>query len=254
VTLTAVVGSGYHLVSWTIDGKASGWAKEITLTMDTAHTVIATFRTGTSFSDLLETNVARQAVLELAARNTVRGYGADICAERGLAAPCFGPDDSTLRAQMAALIARAMGWDAEDWRNDFADRGPIDADLWRNVGTLAHYNVARGYGDGSYDPTGPVLSAQTISFITRSMVAKGYWVQQNDDPALYPNIPASSGHRADIATYVHYAGALPDAPALTSPFAAWDQASTRGWFARALWQALDAYFGSDRPDTGGFVP
>src|SRR5689334_24481640 len=51
----------------------------------------------------------------------------------------FGPDDTTLRAQMAALIARAMGWDGEDHGNPFSDDGGINPSLWRNVGTLAHY-------------------------------------------------------------------------------------------------------------------
>ena len=56
--------------------------------------------------------------------------------------------------QMAALIVRAMGWDALNYGNPFPARGEIDADLWRNVGTLAYYGVARGYQDGTYRPTG----------------------------------------------------------------------------------------------------
>ena len=138
-----------------------------------------------------------------------------------------------------------MGWDLEGHDNPFPDRGAVDADLWRNVGTLAFYDVARGYSDGSFKPTNPVLHAQVISFITRAMVAKGYWQLRADDPALYPNVPAGSGHRADLATYTFYAGAVPG----TEPGAAWagwDRPSTRGWFARAEWQALDSHFGVDR--------
>ncbi len=60
--------------------------------------------------------------------------------------------------------------------------------------------MARGYQDGSYKPTNKVLNAQVISFITRAMVTKGYWQAQPDDPALYPDVPAASGHRADLAT------------------------------------------------------
>ena len=58
-------------------------------------------------------------------------------------------------------------------------------------------------------------------------------------------MPASSGHREDLATYVHYAGAI-YGTAPTEPWAAWDWHATRGWFAQALWQALDSYFGDDR--------
>ena len=39
---------------------------------------------------------------------------------------------------MAALIARAVGWDLEDQGNGFSDRNGVDDNLWRNVGTLAH--------------------------------------------------------------------------------------------------------------------
>ena len=70
-------------------------------------------------------------------------------------------------------------------------------------------------------------------------------MQQPDNPALYPNVPATSGHRTDLATYQANAGAVPG----TDPFAAWGgwaQPSTRGWFALAEWQALDSYWGVDR--------
>ena len=105
--------------------------------------------------------------------------------------------------------------------------------------------MARGYQDGSYKPTNKVLNAQVISFITRAMVTKGYWQAQPDDPALYPDVPASSGHRADLATYVFYAGAVPGtAPA--AGWGGWADPSTRGWFALAQWQALNSYFAVDR--------
>ncbi len=147
---------------------------------------------------------------------------------------------------MAALIARAMGWDAEDHGTRFPDQGAVDADLWRNVGTLAFYNVARGYQDGTYKPTNPVLQAQTISFITRAMVAQGYWAQETvDNPDLYPNITVASGHRWDVLTYYRNAGAIPGTDP-TASWAGWDSPSTRGWFALAEWQALDSYWGDDR--------
>jgi hypothetical protein len=134
-----------------------------------------------------------------------------------------------------------MGWDAEDHGNPFPDRGAVDDALWRNVGTLASYGVARGYSDGTYNPTAPVLRAQVVSFITRAMVAKGYWIQQPANPALYTDVPATSGHRADLATYVHYVGGLPDVGAGAS-FPDWDKSSTRGWFALTLWAALRTQF------------
>jgi uncharacterized protein YkwD len=181
-----------------------------------------------AFCDVDRGNPAWVAVTTLAAIEIVRGY------ENG----CFGPNDHVLRAQMAALIARAMVWDGEDRGNPFPDRNGVDDALWRNVGTLAARGVAKGYQDGTFNPTGPVLHAQVISFIARGMVAKGRWQAQPDDPSLYPQVPASSGHRADIATYVAYAGALPDRPT-SGPLNDWNGPATRAWFARALWQALN---------------
>ena len=181
-----------------------------------------------TFCDVTPATPSYEAIVELAARGVIRGY------ENG----CFGPNDTTLRAQMAALIARAMGWEAESWPNPFPDQGYVDADLWRDVGTLNHYGVALGYPDGRYRPTTNVLRVQTISFIARAMVAQGRWVQQPDDPSVYPDVPAGSGHRADLATYATYVGLVPGTSSATQGWGDWDQPATRGWFAEALWQAL----------------
>lgn len=180
-----------------------------------------------TFCDLSTSDPAYPAVMALAVLDIVRGY------ENG----CFGGGDTIVRAQMAALIARGMVWDNEDRGNPFPDRNGVDDNLWRSVGALAARGVARGYSDGRFDPLGPVLQAQTISFISRAMVSKGRWQQQQDDPLVYPDVPASSGHRADITTFVAYAGPLPDRP-LGAAFD-WNQPSSRAWFARAFWQALN---------------
>jgi hypothetical protein len=150
---------------------------------------------------------------------------------------------------MAALIARAMIWDGENHPNTFTDQGSVDAALWRNVGTLAFRSVARGYTDTAtcssagaappcYLPTDNVTYVQAIAFIARAMVANGAWTQQADNATVYPNVPASSGHRADLATYVHYAGPVPGTAAPTQPWGTWEQPSTRAWFAQALWLAI----------------
>ena len=183
------------------------------------------------YSDLLPGDPAYDAVRQLTILGVVKGY----------ADGRFGPDDPILRAHSAALITRAMGWASEDWTTPFGDRGGVDNDLWRNVGTLAHYGVAKGYSDGNFRPLNPVLNAQAISLITRAMITKGYWQPQPDDRSLYPNVPASSGHRQDLATYTHYAGALPGRQA-TGSWDDWGGYTSRGWFAQALWRALDSDF------------
>ena len=74
------------------------------------------------------------------------------------------------------------------------------------------------------------------------MVAKGYWQRQADNPAYYPNIGSTIDHRVDIATYVHYAGALPGAENTSANWNGWDRPANRGWFAEAEWRALNSYF------------
>ncbi|HEY8598206.1 MAG TPA: choice-of-anchor D domain-containing protein [Thermomicrobiales bacterium] len=235
VTLFARPEQGAIFTGWTIDNAFAGWANPLTITMQSGHTAVATFASLPSFSDLPTGQPYTRPTIELAARGIIRGYGDGR----------VGPQEPALRAQMAALIARSMGWGDESWGNFFTDQGMVDVDLWRNVGTIAHYSVAFGFGDNTFHPVDPVLYSQSISFITRAMVQKGYWVSQPDNPALYPNVPASSGHRQDLATFVHYVGAVPDYPT-SGPFEMWNQSAARGWFARALWQALHSYFGVDR--------
>ncbi len=209
---------------------------------------------GPTFPDVPAGHPASAAVENLAALRIVRGYGGGD--DR------FGVDDPILRAQLAAVICRSMPagdtgvvaglpgidmvpgggpaetWAGEDHGNSFTDRGTVDDELWRDVGTLAYYGVAHGYGDGTFGPTDPVLAVQVISFITRAMVRKGFWQQQPDDPATYPNVAASTGHRSDVATYARYVGPLPDTSDRTQDFPNWDQPAPRGWCARALWQGI----------------
>jgi alpha-tubulin suppressor-like RCC1 family protein len=250
VTLTAQATGDSIFTGWSVDGQSAGWTNPLTITMDKNRTVIATFNKVPDFCDVDSGDLYYEAIRQLAARGVIRGF------EREDGALCFAPDQGTKRAQMAALIARPLGWDLEDHGNPFSDQGTIDANLWRNVGALAHYNVARGYKPETclalgvaapcYGPEDPVVHAQVISFITRGMVEKGYWQYQPDNAALYPNVLADSGHRVDIATYLHYVGGtLPGTSSTGQTWAAWDQPAVRAWFAEAEWRALNSYFGLD---------
>ncbi len=267
MTLTPHADDGKTFVGWTVDGVKRGWAVPLTLTLDTGHNVLATFAPTVTFGDVPSNRADAVAITELATRGTIRGY----------ANGNYGPDDGVQRAQMAALIARATGagpgtptngtltppaclsagtWDCEDWGSSFSDRNGLDANLWRNVGALQHYQVAFGY-DGAacaargvaspcYAPTAPVSYIETVVFITRAMIARGYWVAQPNAPQPYAGVPAIFA--ATVATYHSYTGGVP-APPIN-----WNAGATRGWFARALWQALNTYWGTDLPNLGGYVP
>lgn len=240
-----------RFVGWRVDGTFQGWSEPLNLTMEADHTVQAIFRDQTTFSDVPAGSFGGTAITELTRRDIIKGYGDGT----------FGPNDLVLRAQAAALVGRAMGsdgpsgpgigpntWATEDHGNPFSDRSGVDEELWRVIGSLAFRDVARGYGDGTYDPLGTVSHAQAISLIARAMVAKGYWSAQPDDPTIYTAIPAGSGHRIDVSTFVFYAGALP-LTMTTDRFdgpGGWDQPASRAWVAEALWAALSTYHPVDR--------
>jgi hypothetical protein len=208
-----------------------------------------------SFPDVPPGHPYYAAITELAARGIIRGY----------ADGRFGPGDGVQRAQMAALVARSAPvgpgtppttleppaclvagmWDCEVWGNNFTDSGGIDANLWRNAGTLQHYGVALGYTAADcaargrafpcFGPTDPVTYAQTISFITRALVAKGIWQPQPGMSHPYSGVPAA--HEADVRTFYHYTQASGGVPTLLGG-QSWNTQATRGWFAQALAQAL----------------
>ncbi len=274
VTLTPQPASETIFIGWQVDGVDKGWAVPFALTMNNNHAVVASFAPTKSFADVPANRDDATAIRELASRGTIRGYNDTT----------YGPDDGMQRAQMAALIARATAagpgtppttltppacvaagsWDCEDWGNGFSDRNGLDANLWRNVGALQHYQVAFGY-DGAacaargvaspcYAPTAPVSSVETVVFITRAMIAKGYWVAQPNAPQPYAGVPAVFG--PTVATYHYYTVGAGGVPA---PPSDWNAGATRGWFARALWQALNTYWATDGtlPDgrpAGGQLP
>lgn len=220
-TLRALPVGGVIFTGWTLDGVPVGWSPTLTVTMDGPHTALASFVARPNFLDVRPDGTGGpEAIAQLAARSIVHGYQSGY----------FGPQDRALRAQMAALISRAMGWDGEVHANPFR-RGYQEA----ICGALAP----------CYGPRDSVLNAQVISFITRAMVAHAYWQRQPDDPRLYPEVTDAT-HRGDIATYVHYAGALPEPTGSGPTFGGtWAAPATREWLALALWQALDSYLGAD---------
>jgi hypothetical protein len=261
VTLTPVAQSGAVFTGWTVDGQFKGWANSLTITMNGSHAVNASFAAAVTFADVPGGQPYSQPITELAARGYLNGYGDGT----------YGPNDLTLRAQMAALIARAMDY-GDSPGNPFTDRcapsGPancVDDELWNRVAELASRDIAKGYTDGAtcgmsgapcYAPRDNVLYAQVLSFITRAMVNKGYWSLVPANPSLYGGVLNGTGHEQDVTTFVAYTqsvGGVPDFP-VNGGFPAWNQPTTRGWFARTLWAALNSYWGADQSGFGGYVP
>lgn len=248
-------------LGWILDGRNVGYAPTITLKVDKEHTLEAVFTDRRVFDDATPDKTgATEAIAELEARDIIKGCN--------VAPNSFCPIAPTLRAEMAVLIVRAMGWTGESPTKTFSDRNGVDDELWQAVGILATRGVVNGYSDGTFGTTSPVLNAQVIAFITRAMVKKGLWQFQPDNGTIYPNVPQSSGHRQDLVTYVHYAGAVrgtanttttfdgttDPSDGTTGPFNGWNATSSRAYFAFALWQALQSYYGTDKVGLGGYIP
>jgi hypothetical protein len=164
----------------------------------------------------------------------------------GTAPGYYDPGSPVPRYQMATFIARAMGWQYEEWWDyTFSDIGWLPYEHQRHIRALAHYGVARGYEPATcaafgraypcFVPEDNITNIQTIAFISRANVAKLTWGSFPDDPAVYPGVPAA--HRQDATIYVKNSAAAPD----TDIFSNWywnSWATNRGWYARALWEAL----------------
>jgi hypothetical protein len=102
VVLTPQPTDSSLFVGWTVDGQPVGWADPLTSTLDADRRVVATFAPRQTFVDATpDVTRATEAIAQLAARGIIKGCDS--------ATKAFCPTDSTLRAQMAALIVRTMG-------------------------------------------------------------------------------------------------------------------------------------------------
>jgi hypothetical protein len=266
VTLTASPATGSTFAGWSLDGVLVSWKTSVTLTMNTNHTVVATFQPTPTFGDVPAGANYADPVAQLAARGIINGC------DKEAVPPLFCPDAPTLRHQMAALIVRAIpGWVDETGLPTFTDNTD-DTELMTRVATLQRHNVVRGYQDevctsqgktpACYGPLDTVKYGQVLLFIARAMVAKGYWALQPDDRTIFPDQNGAPGadlntdqqtldHRM-VVTYVYYVGGPPDVADIHAPFqrsgvaaGGWGDDSSRAWFTRAFWPALVSYFGQD---------
>lgn len=192
---------------------------------------VAPFFTPTTspFPDVTSSTTYSTAILYL--------YGLGIV--RGDQDGYYRPERSLLRAQMAGMVARAFLWADENHGTSFTDQGYVDNELWNDANVLSYYNVARGYTTNMFDPLTPVLNVQDISFVTRAMTRKGFWEPvMSEDGTMYPNVPASSGHRLDLATWVKYAGPVPGTTSTTANWDVYAQNATRAFSAQVIYMAL----------------
>ena len=246
VTLVARAAADSIFVGFAIDGLAISYKNALNVTMTDSHAIVAVFvkRSDATFSDAPTDPTYRDAIAFLAAQGILLG------SQDGL----IQPTQMLNRAQAAAIIARMFDRADSNYGNTFPDQcidptNCIDDTLWRNVGTLAYYDIARGYEDGTYGPRNEMLGVQAIALIARGMVSMGAWSLQPDDPTIYPNVTIAAQDRQDLVTYIRYMGLLPGTTAVTGNWDDWNKPVARQSFAVLIYQVLttSAFFSPDIP-------
>lgn len=268
-TISATPATGNTFVGWRVDGFYRSWSPTLPVTVVGPTAAEAIFLPTALFADLPGSDPTAIAARELATRGIMAALPPARCQQLGLAAPCFGATIPLDRIEGAMMLAQSLpyglqgpgpdgpGIGPRTWRDmtgpssPFNDRCPdqetcVPTDEWQALSFMTFYGVVRGYGNHTFGPRDPLLNAQTIALISRAMVAKGYWQKQTAPPGLFAgSVPAV--HADDVATYLHYVGSIPDAPSANAAWGGWLQPSTRGWYARALWAALDRHWGTAAP-------
>ena len=256
VSFNAVPAANNIFIGWTVDGSFVGIKTPLNLSISRDRTVQANFAPRIGFNDVPSNDPAAEAIIQLASRGFIKGTGPGT----------FEPNNPVLRSQAAALVGRTLGFSSSPVSgNTFPDRcdangqNCIDDELWGFVAALAANGIAQGYSDAAtcasagttapcYLPRDQVARVQMISFISRAFVAKGFWTKATVDTGVYANVPASSGARLDLVTFVNNAGDLPGLVS-TGAFTGYDQSATRDFAAQVLFQAYNAYYSVNRVPT-----
>lgn len=143
-----------------LDDSITAFGVTITVTgaANTAFSVrVAKIDSGSFLDD--DGNIHEANIEAIAALNITTGCGEQL----------YCPDQKVTRAQMAALLVRALG--LEDaivpYNGPFTD---VDPDAWYApyVGTLADLGIAQGTPSGEFLPSATVTRAQAAAFLVRA--------------------------------------------------------------------------------------
>jgi len=130
-----------------------------------------------SFTDVPAVNPFFKAVESVHTAGLMNGYGDG----------SFGVDDPLTRAQLAVVVARAMGLDTSGYDDvqTFTDVPPTGAGSWAHgfIEALHDAGLIVGYPDGMYRPTQPATRAQALSVIMKG--AFGFKSCENCDNLSY---------------------------------------------------------------------
>jgi hypothetical protein len=119
---------------------------------------------------------------------------------RGRTATYFGTNEDVTRAQAAAFITRLLR-EVDGLQLPGRDRGAFsdvggDSEFARNIEVLANVDppILRGFGDGTFRPSEPILRDQFASVIDRALA---YIAREVDEVA---SLPPGSSRFPDVGT------------------------------------------------------
>jgi hypothetical protein len=113
------------------------------------------------FSDVTQ-HWGKQAINDMGSRLVVQGTGESF----------FNPDKPITRAEVAAIVVRALGLKPEDGATDFVD---VKASDWYSeaVRTAKQYQLITGFEDGSFRPKEMITREQAMTIISKAMKLTG---------------------------------------------------------------------------------
>lgn len=100
---------------------------------------------------------------------------------QGVSQTSFAPDASLTRAELAALLVRALGWMEPEHGRSFAD---VSLDSWYTPSVTAAHSLGllTGYEDGSFRPNAQLTHEQLAAVISRALALAGKAPQTNGLP------------------------------------------------------------------------
>ncbi len=163
-----VSGMGDHVYAPNANATRIQFAKIISLARGWT---LATPSSGQTFSDVPPSNPLYAFVEAAYANHAISGADAATCQARGIAFPCFLPNDPISRAQAVVITVRAFGWPIDTTGGPhFSDVSP-DNYAYGAVETAYNKGVVSGVGGGLFAPNASVTRAQIAKIVDLALTS-----------------------------------------------------------------------------------
>lgn len=124
-----------------------------------------------TFSDVPTSNPLYSFVETAYANHALSGASPADCQARGLANPCFLPNDPITRAQAVIITVRAFGWAIDTTGGPHFSDVPVGSYAYEAVETAYNRGVVNGIGNGTFGPGFNVARAQTAKIVDLAILS-----------------------------------------------------------------------------------